>query len=148
MRDFTGHQEAEGIFNARIVRQVDQSLIDNFGARFRRDVRAQIRGDFTDGIDVRRRPRYACGVSQRRPASVKHLGQMAVVTRTRNGAVKLAFGFSGFRQIAFSTFVEHPHKGTDNFQMAQFFCGDVSSVAMSISISLRAGSSSPSPWVK
>ncbi len=50
---------------------------------------------------------------------------MAVVTRTRNGAVKLAFGFSGFRQIAFSTFVEHPHKGTDNFQMAQFFCGDV-----------------------
>ncbi len=71
MRDFSRHQKSERFLYAGIIGQVDQSLVDDLGPRFRRDVRAKICSWFSDRIDVRRGPGYAAGVDQRCAAPVQ-----------------------------------------------------------------------------
>src|SRR5689334_11241034 len=70
MRDFTGHQKSERILDTRIVRHIDEPLVDDFCAGFRGDVRAKICGRLADRVDVSGSPRNAGGIGKRRSATV------------------------------------------------------------------------------
>ena len=47
-RDLKGHQEAQGLFHARIIGHVHQALINDLGPRLRGDVRAKVCGGLAD----------------------------------------------------------------------------------------------------
>ena len=57
MRDFARHQEAERFLDAWIVRDGDQPLADDLGARLRRDIGAQIGGRLAAAVDIGGGPR-------------------------------------------------------------------------------------------
>ena len=52
MRDFPRHQELQGIFSARVIAEIDEPLIDDFGASFRGDIAAKINIKFTGDFQV------------------------------------------------------------------------------------------------
>jgi hypothetical protein len=52
MRDFPRHQELQGIFSARVIAEIDESLIDDLGKRFRGDIAAKINIKFTSDLQV------------------------------------------------------------------------------------------------
>lgn len=79
MGDFTGHEEAKRVLDARIVGHVDQPLIDDLCARFRRDVGAQIGGRLADGVDIGCCPRYPGGVRQGSAGAVKERRNVRVI---------------------------------------------------------------------
>lgn len=76
MRHFTRHQKAQRLLDAGIVSGIDQSLVDDLGPRLGGDVRTQIRGGVSDGIDIPGVPKLTAGIDQRGPATEEHLRHM------------------------------------------------------------------------
>jgi hypothetical protein len=52
MRDFAGHQELQGVLAAGVIAEIDESLVDDLGARFRRDIAAQIDVKLASDLEV------------------------------------------------------------------------------------------------
>ena len=60
--DLARHQELQRILAARIVTEIDQALIDDLGARFGRDVAAEIDVELAGDLEIVRRPRASHGI--------------------------------------------------------------------------------------
>ena len=60
--DLARHEELQRILGARIVAEIDEPLIDDLGARLRRDVAAEIDVELARDLEVIRRPGASHGV--------------------------------------------------------------------------------------
>src|SRR5690606_26349266 len=115
MGNLASHQEDKRIFDARIVRHVNQPLVDNLGARLRRDVRTKVGSRLTNGDDVDGVRKLATGISQRRTAAIEHLGHVRIVAGTLQLAILLCGVIHAFSQFPFGALVQHGDEGSDDF---------------------------------
>ena len=123
--DFPRHQKPQRIFYTRVISDVHQPLIDNFGPGFGGDIRAHVCGGFTNSVDVGGGPRHAGRVGQRRTRPVQQAGDMRVIAGAIEGTIQLALLFHAFGHSPLGALVEHDDDGADDLQMAEFFGGDV-----------------------
>jgi hypothetical protein len=64
MCDFARHQELQRVLGTDIVAEIDQSLVDDLGAGFRRDVAAQIDVELAGDLEIICRPSISLRVEQ------------------------------------------------------------------------------------
>ena len=62
--DFPCHQELQGVLGASVVAEIDQPLIDDFGARFGRDIAAEINIEFAGYFKIIGRPGVSLRIEQ------------------------------------------------------------------------------------
>jgi hypothetical protein len=64
MGDFPCHQELQGVLGASIVAEIDEPLIDDFGAGFGRDIAPQINIEFAGYFKIIGRPGVSLRIEQ------------------------------------------------------------------------------------
>ena len=110
MRDFTRHQELQGLLRSLILGEADEPLIDNLGSGFGGNITAQIDGNITGDLEVIAGP----GVSHR-------------IKECNAAAPSYCDKWIRFRcfTLLFHRLQMHSDQRAYDFQMTQFFGSDI-----------------------
>lgn len=127
VRDLAGHQELQRVLAAGVVAEIDQPLVDDLGPRLRGDVAAQIDVKLAGDLQIVGGPGIALGVEEIDAAAAGDGDEGSASAAWRSN-------FDGLRCIRASV-------PTTSRWLS-------SSVPMSISRSLRSGSSQFNPWIE
>ena len=108
--DFASHEELQGILGAGVAAEIDQSFVDNLGARFRGDIAAKIDIQLAGDFEIIRRPCIAHGIEQ------------VHAPTAGNSDERVDLRLFSHR---FQRFEVHPRQSSDDFQMAEFLSSDI-----------------------
>ena len=117
--DFAGHQELQRVLGAGVVAEIDQPLVDDLGARFGRDVAAQVDVEFAGDLQIIGGPGVALRIEQIHAAAAGDRDQRV--------------GLGGL-PVELHRLEVHARQRADDFKMAQLLGADVHQQVLAVRI--------------